>query len=385
MDFFYNSICHVCKEYKKGIMKRCGSCRCITYCSKEHQICDWKNHKQICRLLANSNEFFNLTVDCGYHKWRSFRTSLGLYLDQRVCAVCFSRENLKDCESCLCVAYCSKDHQTKHKESHSTVCRNLKLCLDYDRFYVKTNKIEVKLKEIDTDNEKLPNSIQECLEMFVDMSEICDTLLKIYVADIFATMLTIIYSMEKCDILKKRYSKFDNLVVHVVGADISELAADWNSNFLLLKSWIKDLKSCKFIFIGPDCILSERPKHTCNNIKIECVNDFYHNTKNLDEPHLIVALNSGLHEFQSDNKQDTWGKSLVKLISDKAPLVLTAYTRRELEEDVKRLQIFEMKMLLDIQKNPFSNNRPIRDWDSELYTPFYVNGYIAILAGVNYK
>lgn len=401
MDFFYNSICHVCKEYKEGRLKRCGSCKFVAYCSKEHQISDWKNHKQICRLLKKGNNVVNIDINCGYDRWRIYRTRLQFYLTQnlgremelhenqmwmfpRACAVCYCKENLMDCENCLCVAYCTKEHQESNKEVHSLVCPELKLCLDYDCFNLKHKEINIKLKEIDENLERLPQIIQHCMEIITDMSNCTDSLQKIYRTDIFTTILTIIYGLEKTKLLEFRNLKLSDLVVHIVGADISELSLDWNLNFLFLNKWIKNLNTCKLIFIGPDCE-SIQISHHCNNISIQIVNKYYHDVENLDEPNVIVALNSGLHEFQFDKNQDTWMKSLNKLINNDAPLVLTSYTRQELEDDLKRFEFFPKKTILNIQKNPFSNIRPLRDWDSKEYAPFYVNGYIAIIAGRNYK
>lgn len=241
------------------------------------------------------------------------------------------------------------------------------------------------MKEIKTDIRHLPDNIHKCMENILDMSNFSDSLDKIYVSDTFATMLTIIYGLEKCNILKDRKLKTSNLVVHIVGADIFELMTDWKLNFQLLNNWIINLDSCKFIFIGPDCKWNKPPEYDCENIKVEYVNDFYHNANNIDHADLIVTFNSGLHEFEFDNQQDTWKKSLEKLINNKAPLVITSYTKQELEEDLKRFELFPKKTIKHIEKNVYSNLRPIRDWDSELCTPFYVNGYIAILAGIHYS
>ncbi|KAL3281051.1 hypothetical protein HHI36_004275 [Cryptolaemus montrouzieri] len=147
----------------------------------------------------------------------------------------------------------------------------------------------------------------------------------------------------------------------------------------------KNLKYCKFIFVGPDSeLISPTQIDDNKKIKIECFKGYYHNiVGKIDKADIIVALNSGLHEFDSSSS-DTWDKSLSKLVNKNAPLLLTAYTKNELEEDVKRLQFFHIKTIVNIQKNPFSNVRPIRDWDSRDNSPFYVNGYITIIAANKY-
>ena len=38
--------CKVCG--KTDAVKRCGRCRVVGYCGKEHQKTDWEGHKRIC-------------------------------------------------------------------------------------------------------------------------------------------------------------------------------------------------------------------------------------------------------------------------------------------------------------------------------------------------
>jgi hypothetical protein len=42
--------CKVCGELEKT--KRCGRCKVVAYCGKEHQKADWKEHKKVCASLA---------------------------------------------------------------------------------------------------------------------------------------------------------------------------------------------------------------------------------------------------------------------------------------------------------------------------------------------
>jgi len=45
--------CGHCGRYEDGAMKRCSICRKSYYCSKEHQVLDWKaRHKKVCKSLA---------------------------------------------------------------------------------------------------------------------------------------------------------------------------------------------------------------------------------------------------------------------------------------------------------------------------------------------
>ena len=42
--------CKVCGETENT--KRCGRCKVVAYCGKEHQTADWKVHKKVCASLA---------------------------------------------------------------------------------------------------------------------------------------------------------------------------------------------------------------------------------------------------------------------------------------------------------------------------------------------
>jgi hypothetical protein len=50
-----NQACNFCYDISSKIQK-CGGCRCVAYCCKEHQLADWKEHKQECKLLQNAKQ-----------------------------------------------------------------------------------------------------------------------------------------------------------------------------------------------------------------------------------------------------------------------------------------------------------------------------------------
>ncbi|XP_060605420.1 rho GTPase-activating protein gacZ-like [Ruditapes philippinarum] len=47
-----NILCKICGETKN--LKRCGTCKRVYYCSREHQLKDWKGHKETCKELKSS-------------------------------------------------------------------------------------------------------------------------------------------------------------------------------------------------------------------------------------------------------------------------------------------------------------------------------------------
>lgn len=42
--------CEVCGGTNK--LKQCASCLSVSYCSKEHQVADWRRHKAACKITS---------------------------------------------------------------------------------------------------------------------------------------------------------------------------------------------------------------------------------------------------------------------------------------------------------------------------------------------
>ena len=50
---WYMRKCNVCGlTQKQKKLKKCGSCKCVFYCSLECQKRDWKDHKKVCKTLT---------------------------------------------------------------------------------------------------------------------------------------------------------------------------------------------------------------------------------------------------------------------------------------------------------------------------------------------
>eukprot|EP00727_Mastigamoeba_balamuthi_P006375 m51a1_g2358 hypothetical protein (498) ;mRNA; f:607484-609533 len=48
---FVPRLCNVCKKGGPLPSRRCSRCRCVWYCSREHQRLDWPRHRQVCTAL----------------------------------------------------------------------------------------------------------------------------------------------------------------------------------------------------------------------------------------------------------------------------------------------------------------------------------------------
>jgi len=52
-----DTVCNCCKkEGKRTVMKMCGGCKRVHYCSKDCQLNDWKSHKKTCKNTGSRDE-----------------------------------------------------------------------------------------------------------------------------------------------------------------------------------------------------------------------------------------------------------------------------------------------------------------------------------------
>lgn len=413
-NFFYSNLCHVCKKYNQNL-KRCCLCKTVAYCSKDHQKQDWKFHKDLCKAIAKSVNNVEYSTVHSFGDFRKYNISRSLlwheglsrklldfecqmWMFPRTCALCFSKNVTIDCHSCLNVSYCSELHKNIHEDEHSKFCTALKLCMDIDlyNFYGRYKNPKIVVRNFKPKVNTLPNNLQELMHIYVkdkvpkesSSNEIIEFIIK---SNLIAPAASILYGMEKSGLLRDRLLNKPNLTVHIVGAEITEMSWFWKLITELLFHWIKNLKSLVFYLVGPELnhegVTEKFAQQLCNSCKAKQPSTkivfhwkLYHQIVDiLDKPNIVVAFNSGLHEFSNN----LWQQSIDCLtMYSNVPLLLTAYTLDEIKKDVyvvKSKSSHNVSTILESQKNPFSNMTPIRDWETENSPVFYVNGYIAIL------
>lgn len=148
IDFFHPNVCHVCKiTSREAELKRCSQCRSVSYCSALHQKRNWKSHKGLCQAVVKALNI-KLSEDVKKHKMKQrsaimtlCEMFLGRKLDavemnmvyfRKVCWVCDSDENLRDCLLCLTNSVCEK--HVCVNDHHEGDCKLLRLCLDAHLF-----------------------------------------------------------------------------------------------------------------------------------------------------------------------------------------------------------------------------------------------------------
>ena len=84
-------------------LKECSRCKQVSYCSKECQSHDWKDHKKVCKKVE---ECTSPPVKCAD-------------------SLCCSTKDLKECSRCKQVSYCSRECQSHDWKTHKPNCVDL--------------------------------------------------------------------------------------------------------------------------------------------------------------------------------------------------------------------------------------------------------------------
>lgn len=162
-----------------------------------------------------------------------------------------------------------------------------------------------------------------------------------------------------------------DLSIHIVGSNQFETATahHWETILRVLLG----VQRLRLSFIGPE-VETSATQHQ-QNMVIETASGFYHQYEAEDAANVIVAFNCGLHEFEGAD--DTWGGSLVALLSRKTPIVLTSYTLSEAILDVDRLRELDPGLRVRQYGNPFASLSPLRDVESQ--GVYFVNSILSII------
>ncbi|XP_060517205.1 uncharacterized protein LOC132696410 [Cylas formicarius] len=403
--FFYSSICNFCKQM--GDLKKCSSCKICSYCSRQHQELDWKNHKVLCKIIAQSNQSLQYNVRT-FSELSNFQIKQSLFWQTRlgrplkpdesqmwmfpqVCAVCFTRANLRPCEICFNAFYCSEEHKRKHTPLHNQFCKLLYLAMQVDTYCFSggtPNKIRFKGP---VGVQSLPKTADDFVKDLTDINFVNE---RQYILDCDEIMCgaTILYGLEQSLKLYNMKLLMDSISIHFIGASNFELHLNWLYIFELLLHWLENLKEIRIFLFGPDMknanfdfmIFQQLVCNFCQT-KIKCLTmetftGLYHERiRDCNRPNIVIAFNSGLHEFEG-SENDLWQSTLQSIKCWEAPLLLTAYTEDEIVKDLEKLKnYFPMEVLCEPKVNPFANKRPLRNWDRQNVPIFFVNGYVTIV------
>ncbi|KAH1013555.1 hypothetical protein HUJ04_002534 [Dendroctonus ponderosae] len=409
-DFFSHSTCFSCKTRLMHPIKRCAQCKVVAYCSKEHQLLEWDSHKALCKVIASENNYIQYKVKSHtdlvrYIQQRGLLWQLKLgrkllkaeaqmFMFPRVCAVCFKREILVDCEQCSSAFYCSNEHYLRHQEKHQKFCKLFRLSSDMDCYFFRNIPVEAfTLKAPNPNQQTIPESL-EFLNYVTNRHLSTTDLNYINSCDEILSGLTVLFALNQSGILKNRQLAKPFLGIHIVGATALEYSLNWALTIEIFFHWILNLQVFSVAFIGPEAPdlpidFQNIQRQFCENCRkrtnfitaeAKCYPSLYHEVADhLIQPDIVVAFNSGLHEFY-ESSYDPWKSSVKCLIQNAGvPLLLTAYTLQEIRKDLQIIQeTAQVKVLHEPRENPFRNQRPLQDWASQDDPIYFINNYLAI-------
>ncbi|XP_051157748.1 uncharacterized protein LOC127279444 [Leptopilina boulardi] len=412
---FYPNKCHVCHrlDNKENPLKRCSSCQLMTYCGREHQVKDWKMHKDFCKILKEYNgpEMFNslkelqdpvnASNDMKFRLLRQrvmqkklifgqlvnklnrppFLYEMEMILYPRICSVCYENNQslLTSCFNCPQVSFCKKH---KNDSSHLKICHLFKRACEMnvsDPHLSVFFQMEVKqFKTVTLYSQKsgtcLPNSMEDflsnnsCIKVKRNSKQetiIPNNIWEIYLSDALCPPLTILYALEKL-----KFSISTNLTIHVIGATNDEIEKPiWE----LILHWLPEVINLNITFIGPQIegrsnkirkdILCESCIKKGVHMDFEFSTEFYQNfmkSSSFVKPNFIVAYNAGLHAYP------TWYQAIKLVVGLHCPFIQTSFTEIEADQDHKMIKsIVPGVKHFYFGLNPFASYQCERNSDDE--------------------
>ena len=357
---YYWGCCLVCakKSSPENPMKRCSRCKCVFYCSQEHQKQHWREHKDLCKFLANPDNtentfellymedqtmdnmerlrcfsslsdqekfnFFSSMETKVIENWIKFREAARtlctftlarplsrieteIFFFPRACRTCnCSKNTMYDCEECYCVSYCSLQHKEEHQEYHKTMCRSLRIAmaihiqLSKNGFCLELIPQEFKYMGSSPDithllPKPIPGNNDEISKPIMD-----HCLLTCHLSGV----LTILHCIHK---FRPELETKKNLNVHVVGATQKEIQHLKKWEYLLHN--LPEVKSITYHFIGPEIGIQDQPDVPCFKQCIEknkSISYTLHKLKygeykkkdSYEVPDVILLQNPGFWEFE---------------------------------------------------------------------------------------
>ncbi|XP_011172323.1 uncharacterized protein LOC105204806 [Solenopsis invicta] len=404
--YFYATVCHVCKKFGDGVsLKRCGGCRMIAYCDREHQKQHWPQHKSFCKAIQDLLQgrsiedpgiipkepddivklMFLMTMKLERYL-EKFEEDMILY--SRKCAVCHERNGrlLEDCQNCFSASFC-KDH--KDSIEHKDVCDALKLTF---QFYISEWYVDLNYMEHIPDTNTFQNmndfvnalfSLYEHTSniQFTSITTVPYNLLTVSHSRWLTNSLSLFHAMQILDYIPKR----KDLTIHVIIADETDeiIIEAWEILLHLLQPVI----SLKIVIIGLELLSDFNLIQllVCKNcisgkkkVSVEFHKMLYEKyacSPLFVKPDLIVAFNIDIKGIEF--KRVPFVRMLVK---QNCPIVLLGSVSMEtLELKINGLNTILNKKVDYVYKgkNPFASLLPARRCMPKLGV-FYRNCYLII-------
>ena len=145
-SYYVSSLCYVCSKLCDAFQFPCNDCHMIVYCSPQHRQQNLKHHKQLCQVLTeicHKNNGLSFAKDLNADEYRVFRVELlqmiestlgrrmelwerEILLYPKLCRVCHSSNDLKECANCSMEFFCTGKYG-EHQGNHADYCKEFKV------------------------------------------------------------------------------------------------------------------------------------------------------------------------------------------------------------------------------------------------------------------
>ncbi|XP_008480439.1 uncharacterized protein LOC103517882 [Diaphorina citri] len=388
-DYYLHYLCHVCKTIPKSSQKvSCAKCKLVTYCSMEHKREHWPSHADVCQALGElfqQTNFKNVTPD----DFRKIRVNMLEQCEKAIerpleksekeiilyynrCFECYERDDnlLKSCNICKHISFC-KDHAIQ--KNHDKYCSSLVVYRDIVLHIIGDDLVSI----------YFPDTFSKQFEE-VDMKTLCSKetdsdLESAFLSELATSPLSVLRS------LKLVFGSFKNvpgkLCIHVIGAENDfELSA--------IEKWeifLAHYLSCSeiiLVFIGPE-LFQEGSTHftSCEECEVwnkRIIMKFHGNVLYHDyvqgpdfvKPDLICSFNPGIYRSTGFNQTDTWEETIIQILRQDVPVLITAYTEIEILKDVERIEkTAKLHFLQTPSLNEFSSLKPFLSFVNDEVSP----------------
>ncbi|KAI8037939.1 hypothetical protein M5D96_009440 [Drosophila gunungcola] len=418
-QYFMASLCNFCKADLCGQNRiPCSRCGLSYYCSGGHMKDD-QEHRQLCYALRqtvdrNGHEMFYKCGDFSGEQFRSYRivcirqvekemnrplsaTERELLLFPMICSEPKCREHqfkrLAICGGCGEYAFC-KDKPGHRSKEHAKWCGAFQLFKAFIMFQANFGRMEP----------SLPNKVLRELPMACSSTKHIMKKLNFNVTNeceyaaltqVSTGPLTAWFALKLCE----RIRNCEELTLHLIGAEIEfevDMLQKWE---LFLLHIMPTVKILNVVFIGPElnpnnisfeqlrksseareicCRLCRKAQRTVN---YHFENGLYHDyckEPHFLQPNLVCFFNSGLYRSTGFAHEDTWPDTIQAALNIKCPIVVTSYTKYEAPLDMVHFinqSNRHLNVVLPPTTNPFSSEKPERNFISDDETPFMFKNF----------
>ena len=135
-------LCSACGK-ESDTLKKCTACKCVWYCDVACQKRHRNEHRKECNRVKKevntAAEQLNESAERKGEPGNNEDANKNVTPTKKLCSACGEKsDTLKKCNGCLCVWYCDKDCQNKHRKEHRKECKRIKKVLDKrDRLFGK--------------------------------------------------------------------------------------------------------------------------------------------------------------------------------------------------------------------------------------------------------